>query len=343
MRPLAPGQTAGMHPLLRASAERGLGLFTAADARRAGYEHAEIRQLCSSGAWIRLRRGVYVPADTLATVEQGGRRHEVDCLAVVLELTRRTAGVSHESAARLWGFPARRQFAGLVRLTDPTLSRRGRGYTVTQAPLRSGEVVQRGALSLTSAARTLLDCARQWELEDAMVALDAALLAGAVSAKRPDDGLASLRGWPGARRAARAVTLADGRAESPLETRGRLRIVGAGLPAPELQVEIRSSGRLVAVVDAWFDDAAVAVQFDGRIKYTDPWRERSAEHVLWEEKRREHELRALDIRVARIADADLGPAWPRTKRRLRELLASTSPSVRRFTATPRLQGRQRTG
>ena len=48
----------------------------------------------------------------------------------------------------------------------------------------------------------------------------------------------------------RAVSLADGRAESPLETRGRLRIVGAGLATPNLQVEIRAGGRLVGVVDA---------------------------------------------------------------------------------------------
>ena len=44
-------------------------------------------------------------------------------------------------------------------------------------------------------------------------------------------------------------------AELPLETRGRLRIVGgADLPAPELQVEIRSGGRLVGIVDGWFDE-----------------------------------------------------------------------------------------
>ena len=36
-----------------------------------------------------------------------------------------------------------------------------------------------------------------------------------------------------------------------------------GFAAPELQVEIRTAGRLVAVVDAWFEDAAVAVEFDG--------------------------------------------------------------------------------
>ncbi len=228
----------------------------------------------------------------------------------------------------------RRQLAGAIRLTDPTLSRRGRGYRITQAPLRAGEVTRIGPFRLTAADRTLLDCARQWPLEDAVVALDAALLAGAVSGRQLVDGSAALRGWPGAGRAARAVALADGRAESALETRGRLRMVGAGLPSPELQVEIRTGGRMVAVLDAWFD---------GRVKYTDPWRGRSPEQVLWDEKRREDELRALDIGVVRIADADLGTGWPRTEGRLRERLAFPGPSIRRFTATPRLRGQQRSG
>jgi hypothetical protein len=286
---------------------------------------------------------VYVTAVELAAVEERGRQHQLECLAVLLELSRRTAVLSHESAARLWGFPVRRQLVGPVRLTDPTLSRRGRGYTVTQAPVRRGEVVRGGPFRLTSAGRTLLDCARQWQLDDAVVAMDAALLAGTVTAQQLGDGVAALRGWPGARRAARAVSLADGRAESPLETRGRLRIVGAGLPTPELQVEIRTGGRLVAVVDAWFDEAAVAVEFDGRTKYTDPWRDRSPGQVLWEEKRREDELRALDIRVVRVVDADLGPRWAEMQSRLGALLASSVPAVRRFTATARTHGRRRSG
>ncbi len=332
-----------MHPFLRAAAERQLGLFTATDAHRAGYEHPEIRRLCDSGTWRRLRRGVYVTAEELSATQEKGRLHQVECLAVLLELSRPTAVVSHESAARLWGFPVRRQLAGTVRLSDPTLSRRGRGYRITQAPLRAGDVARNGPLRLTATDRTLLDCARQWPLDDAVVALDAALLEGKVSGRQLTDGLAVLRGWPGAGRAVRAVALADGRAESPLETRGRLRMVGAGLPSAELQTEIHAAGRLIAVVDAWFDQQAVAVEFDGRIKYTDPWRKRSPERVLWDEKRREDELRALDIRIARIADADLGPGWPRTESRLRELLASRGPSIRRFTATPRLRGRQRSG
>jgi hypothetical protein len=332
-----------MHPLLRAAAERQLGLFTATDARRAGYQHDEIRCLCSSGTWLRLRRGVYVIGERLETAMKEGRRHQLDCLAVLLELDRSTAVISHESAAQLWGFPVRAALRGSVRLTDPTLSRRARGYDITQAPLTSTEVRTAGPFRLTAETRTLLDCARQWELDDAVIALDAALLGERVTAQQLAAGVTALRGWPRARRAARAVALADGRAESPLETRGRLRIIGAGLPTPELQVEIHAGGRLVGVADAWFDEAAVAVEFDGRITYTQPWRGRSPERVLWEEKRREDELRALDIRIVRLVQADLGASWPRAESRLRELLASPAPSVRRFTVTARARGRQRTG
>jgi hypothetical protein len=112
--------------------------------------------------------------------------------------------------------------------------------------------------------------------------------------------------WGGRRRA--VELLADGRAEAPLETRGRLRIVGSGVPAPELQVEIRAGGRLVGVADAWFDDAAVAVEFDGRVTYDQPWRGRSPREALCEEKRREDELRALGIRV--LAADELTDAAP---------------------------------
>lgn len=332
-----------MHPTLRASADRQLGLFTAVDAQRAGYRHPEIRSLLRSGRWIRLRRGVYVTAPALAEHDLRGRRHQLDCLAVLLDLGRRSAALSHGTAARLWGLPIRRDSDPTIRLTDPGKWRRGQGFLVAAAPLRTDDVRTVGPLRLTTVTRTLVDCAREWPLEDAVVALDAALLAEQTAAAHLARAVGDARRRPGAARAARAVDLADGRAESPLETRGRLRIVGSGFPTPELQVEIRSDGRLVAVVDAWFDDAAVAVEFDGRVKYTDPWRGRSPERVLWEEKRREDELRALDIRVVRIADADLGTQWPATEGRLTRLLGEPGPAKRRFTATLRRRGRLQAG
>ena len=332
-----------MHPLLRAAADRRNGVFTAADARRAGYGHPEIRHLCTSGRWQRLRRGVYIAADELARAEQEGRRFQLECLAVLVSIDRAGAALSHESAVRLTGLHCPHPHGPAIRLTDPAHNRRGRGFRVTKAPLDGSDIRTLGAFRLTSPARTLLDCAREWPLEHAVVAIDGALLAGKVRADELAEAATRARRWPGAPRAGRALSLADGRAESPLETRGRLRIVGAGLPTPELQVEIRSGGRLVAVVDAWFDDAAVAVEFDGRVKYTDPWRGRSPERVLWEEKRREDELRALDIGVIRVADVDLGANWPRTEGPLRRLLARPGPAHRRFSAVPRAVGVPRAG
>ena len=107
-------------------------------------------------------------------------------------------------------------------------------------------------------------------------------------------------------------------------------------------VEVRVAGRLVAVVDGWYEEAAVAVEFDGRLKYTDPWRDRTPGEVLWEEKRREDELRALDVRVVRIADTDLGRGWTPVEQRLRGLLARPGPTRRRFTVVRRTAGVLRT-
>jgi hypothetical protein len=332
-----------MHPALRGASERRLGLFTTADAVRAGYGASEIRALCRSGSWVRLRRGVLIEAEAMAAAEAMGRRYDVACLAVLLSLDRPTALLSHASAARLWDLPTPQTMEPVFRLTDPVQWRRGRDYLMACAPLSVGERWRTGPLPLTSAARTLVDCAREWRLEDAVVAMDAALLAERTSLDELRRTTAAVHHWRGAGRAARATAHADGRAESPLEARGRLRIVGAGLAAPELRVEIRDGGRLVGVVDAWFEPAAIAVEFDGRVKYTDPWRGRAPERVLWEEKRREDEMRALDIRVVRLADADVGSGWPRAERRLRDLLAVPGPEVRWFTATPRVRGVRRIG
>ncbi len=327
-----------MHPLLRDVVDRQLGVFTAADARRAGYGPDEVRGLVSTGAWVAVRRGVYAPAEQWALEKH---RHARECLAVVLSADRPGAAVSHVSAARLLGLTVPRRADRIVRLTDPGRWRSGDGFRITRAALPAPDVVRVGPLRLTTAARTLADCAREWQLEDAVVALDAALLAGKVTVDQVRATLAAQRQWPGAPRARRAVELCDGRAESALETLGRLRLIGAGLPPDDLQVEIRVGGRLVAVLDAWYEAQAVAFEFDGRVKYADPWRDRDPRQVLWEEKRREDELRALDIRVVRAADADLGSGWAAIEARLRGLLAHPGPTVRGFLAIPRTRGRLR--
>ncbi|NYJ05101.1 type IV toxin-antitoxin system AbiEi family antitoxin domain-containing protein [Petropleomorpha daqingensis] len=330
-----------MHPSLRALADRQLGAFSAVDAQRAGYGHPEIRHLLSSGRWVRLRRGIYVTADDLTTASATpAQRHRLDCMAALLALRRPSAVVSHTSAARLWGLPVHRDAPRVVRLTDAGQWRKGNGFVVVPAPLGPDERCRSGPVPITSAARTLTDCAREWPLDDAVIAMDAALLAERTTSRELRSAASAATGWPGARRAARAAQLADGRAESPLETRGRLRIAGSGFDVPALQVEIHAGAGMLGVVDAWFDEAAVAVEFDGQVKYTAPWRGRTPERVLWDEKLREDEMRALGIRFLRVVDADLR-RWPVIEERLRRLLAEPGPTQRLFRAVPRLRGVQR--
>lgn len=319
-----------VHPTLCAVAARQFGAFTSRDAIRAGYSREEVQAEVSRGRWVRLRRGVY--ADRAAVEATDGdpvARHRLECAAVLVRLGGRPV-VSHASAARLSGIVVPSATPEVVRLTDEVQWRRGRGYEVARAALPTCDVRALGTFQTTAPARTLVDCAREWPLEDAVVAMDAALNAELLPHRELADAVLAETHWVGVGDAARAANLAVGRAESPLETRGRLRILGSGLPAPELQVEIRDVRGLVGRVDAWYEEAAVAVEFDGLVKYEAPRDGRSPARVLWEEKRREDRLRDLDIRVLRVVRADLGPAWERVCARLTVLLARPLTGPRRF-------------
>ena len=60
------------------------------------------------------------------------------------------------------------------------------------------------------------------------------------------------------------IALADGRAESPMESRLRVRLVLAGLPRPQVQYEIRDDrGRFVARLDLAWVEQKVAAEYDG--------------------------------------------------------------------------------
>ena len=107
-------------PLLRAAAERQLGLFTAADARRAGYEHAEIRQLCASGPGcdgsarrLRHRRRPAPP-----TRRAGGTSSTAS--AVLLDLGRPRRPQPRDRPPACGASRCGGGRPGLVRLTDPT-------------------------------------------------------------------------------------------------------------------------------------------------------------------------------------------------------------------------------
>lgn len=166
--------------------------------------------------------------------------------------------------------------------------------------------------SVTTPARTVVDCARH-DRFDGIMAADAALRDELVSQSDLDRAIAHASGWPFVRRARSIVKLADGRAESPLESITRLRIADGGLPVPDLQVWIRDpwTGRRYRVDGLWAGQRVV-LEIDGTGKYTAAELRREAE--------REHALRRLGYRIVRLMWDDVVMHWARTVRRLeREL------------------------
>ncbi|WP_116449852.1 hypothetical protein [Blastococcus litoris] len=321
-----------MHPELRAAADTRLGVFTSKEAVDVGYRVEDIRAELRSRRWLRLRKGVYATAKDVAGADER-QRHLLDCIAVLTSLD---AGpvLSHASAARLHELVVPRAEAPEVRVTTTDQWRRGRGYRVARAALPADDVVPWLGYRTTTVARTLVDCAREWSLVDSVIAFDAAIQERKVDRAELQRAVLAGRHRVGIAGAARALNLSDGRAESGLESRGRLAMIFAGLPRPQLQVEIYDDEGFIGRADGWYQDAAVAIEFDGQVKYTDPRYGALPGEVLWNEKRREDRMRDTGIRVVRVVNEDFGATWPRKVARIRSLLATPWVGSRRFRAVP---------
>jgi hypothetical protein len=338
-----PVSTAAAVPLAVAEpARRRLGIFTSADLAARGVGDREIRTAVDRGTWVRLRTGIFVTAADLAEIERTGRRPGLDALAVTTGLNRSSAVVSGPTAAWVWGLPRPTNSTTIVHLTDPHRWRRGRGWVMTHAGLADDEVTVRGAYRVTTAARTLVDVARAWPEVHAVAAVDAALLRRLTSREELARVLDRQANVPGIPRSVRAVALADGRAESWLETWGRLTFAALGLPPFTPQVELWVDGRLLKVADGWYAGAAVAIEFDGRVKYRRPQFGRTPEEELWKEKRVEDLLRSHGVRFVRVAAEDMSPGRRVALDRLvRRHLSIEGPGVREFSEVPRAEGHWR--
>jgi hypothetical protein len=120
-----------------------------------------------------------------------------------------------------------------------------------------------------------------------------------------------------------------------------LTLAALGLPPFVPQVELWADGRLLKVADGWYPEAALALEFDGRIKYRQPRFGRTPDEELWREKRAEDLLRSLGVRFVRVATEDLGRGRRALDRQVRRSLGTPGPAVRDFQEVPRAEGRFR--
>lgn len=295
--------------------------FTPAQARAAGYSGACIRQLLRRGEWVRLRRGVYVAASTLAAVAGDDERHHALAVAGALLAVHRDAVAAGTSAARILGLPLLGPAPSDLVLAseDATTSGPRDGYVLRSTALPRGHRAVRHGVAITSAARTVADLARESGFTQGVVAADAALHRGQVSMPQFAEVLGECHGWPGIDRARHVVAFADAACESALESVSRVTIHVQGLPAPRTQVVLGGSDGPIGRVDFLWDDARVIGEADGLAKYR-PTDWRTTRDIVRAEKRREERLADLGYEVVRWGWEDANNP-PRLAQRLRAAFA----------------------
>lgn len=120
-----------------------------------------------------------------------------------------------------------------------------------------------GGICVTTPLRTALDLGRFLRRDQALACLDALLRLRDFSQEELLLELGRLKGQRGIRQLRVLAPLADGRAQSPGESVLRLRWIDAGLPRPELQIEIVEGGRTIFYLDIGLEELLFAVEYDG--------------------------------------------------------------------------------
>ena len=290
------------------------GIFSSADAARQGLDRHALRRLCSAGRLVRLSRGWYAVVDGGPPL--GEERHRLTSLALGRQFRER-AVISHHSLLICRRIPTFRADLTTVHLTsavDETVGggasaeRRRRSVTVR----RPGVVVHRsvGGLRLATprphdlrpaampVAHAIVQAGLLGGAESALVPADAALRFALTTPEELARAVADFATHTGVGPVRCALPHADGRHESPGETRTAylLRALGFEL---EPQVELVADGRLFRV-DFRIARTRVVVEFDGAVKYAE-----GRPEVLFDEKRREDALRREGWAVVRLVWADL--------------------------------------
>jgi hypothetical protein len=268
-----------------------------------GYTRHEVDNLVTSGRWQSVARAVYLP-QPLRVVEPS-RRQLVR--AALLSLGPAAHAV-HESAAELHGI------AGLPRSDEihvglpGAAAKRARvrqpNVVLHQLEHPPRSLVDLGGLLATDAITTVSDVILRVERYPAVSALDSALNAGLLV----EDDLASIAHRIRRRRGAIAargyLAETDGRAQSPLETRTRLRCVDGRVPPDALQLEIRDDdGYLLGIGDLGWRAPRVIAEADGEGPHRLP-------DAVFADRRRQNRLTNAGWKILRFTWQDtLDPAY----------------------------------
>ncbi|MFC4016716.1 hypothetical protein ACFOW4_01990 [Micromonospora sp. GCM10011542] len=242
--------------------------MTRAQALQLGFGRHEIDNLVTFGRWRPLARAVYL-IDPQAPVT---RRSRIRAAALSLGPSARAV---LGTAAELHGI------AGLPRTEEIHLALPGRAARATrvrdqaivlhQLDGPSGSVVPVRGIATTSPLRTVVDIILRTPRYPAVSVLDSALNRRLITEADLSLVPALVRRRRGAVAARGYLIEADGRAQSPLETRTRLRCVDGRVPPDALQLEVRDAdGYLLGIGDLGWRGPRIVAEADGRSAHDTP-------------------------------------------------------------------------
>lgn len=284
------------------------GYVTRAQFLGQGYNDRDIRSAVHAGLLLRRRHGIYVYAAEFnqLTPEQ---QHVVDVRSVADKLGHAVA-ISHQSACALHGIAMYGVNLGKIHVTrlDGSAGRTEHGivHHVGQV-IPDADLVEIDGMLVTKPARAMFETSTRHSVESAIVTLDSGLHLALTSPEELAELGARWWNWQGARKARYAMRLADGRAESPGESRSRYLFRRENLPIPDLQVPVHDeNGRLIGYSDFGWLEYCHLGEFDGKVKYggilTDP---RTPQQIAYDEKRREDAMRSQHLGMSRWGWVDI--------------------------------------
>ena len=227
------------------------GIFSRAEALDCGETDQSLAAARRAGTVVRLRRGMYAPAEAYAALDDSGK-HVLHARAAVAAQGGAVA-LAGPSAAALHGFAMYQQdlsVVHLLRLDEGSTRRRANTNHHVVAHDVVQRLVQRDGLTAVAPARAVWEVACRSSLEAGVVTANSAL--------RHDPGLAEVltelqaefASVPGSRRARTVLALADGRSESPGESVTRVQFFRYGIPEAEPQYQVVDSrGQLLGTCD----------------------------------------------------------------------------------------------
>ena len=306
------------------------GIFSRAEALDCGETDHSLGEARRAGLVVRLRRGMYAPADLYAACDDSGK-HLLHARAAVAAQQGQVA-LTGASAAALHGFALYQQDLSMVhilRLDRGSSRRNARAshHVVRQDVLP--DLMQWDGLMTITPARAVWEVACRSSLEAGVVTADSALRLQPTLAVLLDELQPRFAYYPGSRKARTVVRLADARSESPGESVTRVQFFRYGIPMPEPQYRVvNARGELVGIADFGWDEYHHLAEFDGKVKYEKLLRpgENPSQCVV-REKRREDKMRAEGRGMSRFV---WSMVMPDTARRSMEELRSALGQSRRL-------------